>query len=79
MTCRARVLDNADYATDFNFIFDPEAAHIVLNAPWQNHLGRQCDDFRPHEPALADDIGASTTAGALCHHLCPLISPCGMK
>lgn len=30
----ARVLDNADYATDFNFIFDPEAAHIVLTAPW---------------------------------------------
>ncbi len=31
----ARVTANADYGTDFNFIFDPEAAHIVLNAPWQ--------------------------------------------
>lgn len=31
---RERVTDNADYATDFNFIFDPEAAHIVLTAPW---------------------------------------------
>lgn len=25
---------NADYASDFNLIFDPEAAHIVLTAPW---------------------------------------------
>lgn len=32
---RARVVGNADYATDFNFLFDPEAAHIVLTAPWQ--------------------------------------------
>lgn len=32
----ARVLDNADYATDFNFVFDPEAAHIVLTAPWKS-------------------------------------------
>ncbi len=30
----ARVSGNADYGTDFNFIFDPEAAHIVLSAPW---------------------------------------------
>ncbi|MDX7953177.1 nucleoside hydrolase [Lichenihabitans sp. Uapishka_5] len=28
------VTDNADYASDFNFIFDPEAAHITLTAPW---------------------------------------------
>jgi inosine-uridine nucleoside N-ribohydrolase len=25
---------NADYASDFNLIFDPEAAHIALTAPW---------------------------------------------
>ncbi|WP_044559431.1 nucleoside hydrolase [Azospirillum sp. B4] len=31
----ARVTGNTDYATDFNFIFDPEAAHIVLTAPWK--------------------------------------------
>ncbi len=31
---RARVTGNTDYATDFNFLFDPEAAHIVLTAPW---------------------------------------------
>jgi inosine-uridine nucleoside N-ribohydrolase len=29
-----RVTGNADYGTDFNFVFDPEAAHIVLTAPW---------------------------------------------
>ncbi|MCQ8242293.1 nucleoside hydrolase [Rhizosaccharibacter radicis] len=29
-----QVTGNADYATDFNFLFDPEAAHIVLTAPW---------------------------------------------
>jgi inosine-uridine nucleoside N-ribohydrolase len=30
-----RVTGNSDYATDFNFLFDPEAAHIVLTAPWK--------------------------------------------
>ncbi|UAL08670.1 nucleoside hydrolase [Caulobacter segnis] len=34
-TAVARVTGNTDYATDFNFIFDPEAAHIVLTAPWR--------------------------------------------
>jgi inosine-uridine nucleoside N-ribohydrolase len=33
-TAFARVTGNTDYATDFNFLFDPEAAHIVLTAPW---------------------------------------------
>ena len=28
------VTGNADFASDFNFIFDPEAAHITLTAPW---------------------------------------------
>jgi inosine-uridine nucleoside N-ribohydrolase len=31
----ARATGNTDYATDFNFLFDPEAAHIVLTAPWK--------------------------------------------
>jgi inosine-uridine nucleoside N-ribohydrolase len=31
-----RLTGNADYATDFNAIFDPEAAHIVLTAPWKS-------------------------------------------
>jgi inosine-uridine nucleoside N-ribohydrolase len=30
----ARVSGNPDHGTDFNFIFDPEAAHIVLTSPW---------------------------------------------
>ena len=28
------ITGNADFASDFNMIFDPEAAHIVLTAPW---------------------------------------------
>jgi inosine-uridine nucleoside N-ribohydrolase len=30
----AQVTEDANVFTDFNFIFDPEAAHIVLTAPW---------------------------------------------
>ena len=30
----AEAAHRIDYYTDFNMIFDPEAAHIVLNAPW---------------------------------------------
>ena len=29
-----QITDNANKYTDFNIIFDPEAAHIVLTAPW---------------------------------------------
>jgi inosine-uridine nucleoside N-ribohydrolase len=29
-----QLTDDANFYTDFNFIFDPEAAHIVLTAPW---------------------------------------------
>lgn len=29
-----QVTGSANFATDFNFWFDPEAAHIVLTAPW---------------------------------------------
>ena len=29
------VAQNADFSTDFNFLFDPEAAHIVLTSAWQ--------------------------------------------
>ncbi|GAA08474.1 putative pyrimidine-specific ribonucleoside hydrolase [Acetobacter tropicalis NBRC 101654] len=28
------ITGNADFASDFNMIFDPEAAHITLTAPW---------------------------------------------
>ncbi|WP_428395293.1 nucleoside hydrolase [Lichenicoccus sp.] len=33
-TSMESVTGNADYASDFNMIFDPEAAHIVLTADW---------------------------------------------
>ena len=33
-TSMMSVTGNADYASDFNLIFDPEAAHIALTAPW---------------------------------------------
>jgi len=29
-----QVTGSANFNVDFNFIFDPEAAHIVLNSPW---------------------------------------------
>jgi inosine-uridine nucleoside N-ribohydrolase len=29
-----QVTGNADFASDFNMLFDPEAAHITLTAPW---------------------------------------------
>jgi inosine-uridine nucleoside N-ribohydrolase len=34
-----QLTDNANFYTDFNFIFDPEAAHIVLSAPWPKIIG----------------------------------------
>lgn len=33
-TSMQSVTGNADFASDFNMIFDPEAAHIVLTAAW---------------------------------------------
>ena len=33
-TNMAQITANANFATDFNMLFDPEAAHIVLTAPW---------------------------------------------
>ena len=33
-TNMSAVTGNADFASDFNMLFDPEAAHITLTAPW---------------------------------------------
>ena len=33
-TNMAQITANANFASDFNMLFDPEAAHIVLTAPW---------------------------------------------
>jgi len=61
----ARVLANADYATDFNFIFDPEAAHIVLTAPWPKItvVGNVTTSARMTKD-VAERIGASGTPTA---------------
>ncbi|MGS0647416.1 nucleoside hydrolase [Komagataeibacter melomenusus] len=34
-TSMMSITGNADFASDFNMIFDPEAAHITLTAPWK--------------------------------------------
>ncbi|QCE32460.1 nucleoside hydrolase [Acetobacteraceae bacterium] len=34
-TSMRSVTGNVDFASDFNMIFDPEAAHITLTAPWK--------------------------------------------
>ena len=61
-TDMARVTGNTDYATDFNFLFDPEAAHIVLTAPWKRVtvLGNVSSSARA-TPELVDRIGAAGT------------------
>jgi inosine-uridine nucleoside N-ribohydrolase len=57
-----RVTGNTDYATDFNFIFDPEAAHIVLTAPFKRItlLGNVTGSAKV-TPEIADKIGAAAT------------------
>lgn len=54
-----RATGNTDYATDFNFLFDPEAAHIVLTAPWKRitAVGNVSSSVKM-TPDLADRIAA---------------------
>jgi inosine-uridine nucleoside N-ribohydrolase len=61
-TAVARVTGNTDYATDFNFLFDPEAAHIVLTAPWKRItvMGNVTAAAKATQP-LVDRIGAAGT------------------
>jgi inosine-uridine nucleoside N-ribohydrolase len=58
----ARVSGNTDYATDFNFLFDPEAAHIVLTAAWPKVtvLGNVTGSVKV-TPELATRIGKAGT------------------
>lgn len=58
----ARVTGNTDYATDFNFLFDPEAAHIVLTAAWPKVtvLGNVTGSVKV-TPGIAATIGAAGT------------------
>ena len=62
-TAVARVTGNADYATDFNFLFDPEAAHIVLTAPWKKItvMGNVTAAAKATQP-LVDRIGSAGTS-----------------
>ena len=59
-TAVARVTGNTDYATDFNFLFDPEAAHIVLTAAWPKItvMGNVTAAAKATQ-AVVDRIGAS--------------------
>ncbi len=59
----AQVLEGADYATDFNFAFDPEAAHMVLTAPWKRMtaVGRVSAPSLVQTQAVADRIAAAGT------------------
>jgi inosine-uridine nucleoside N-ribohydrolase len=53
------VTGNTDFNTDFNFIFDPEAAHIMLTAPWAKIvvIANVSNDLILDQP-LADRIDA---------------------
>ena len=57
-----QVMGDTNFNTDFNFIFDPEAAHIVLTAPWRRitAVGNVSNDI-VMSPALAAQIAAKKT------------------
>ena len=56
------VTGNADFASDFNFLFDPEAAHITLTAPWPKivAVGNVSNSVMMTR-ALMDKVAAKTT------------------
>jgi inosine-uridine nucleoside N-ribohydrolase len=59
----SQVMVNADNATDFNFIFDPEAARIVITAPWRRITSVQnLAAGLPVTPEVIERIGAGGTA-----------------
>ncbi|MCX2561638.1 nucleoside hydrolase [Acetobacter farinalis] len=49
------IIGNADFASDFNMIFDPEAAHITLTAPWPaiTVVGNLSNDIMMTKPYMA--------------------------
>jgi inosine-uridine nucleoside N-ribohydrolase len=57
-----QVTASANFATDFNIWFDPEAAHIVLTTPWAKitSVGSVSNDI-VYTPELAAHIAAKTT------------------
>lgn len=58
----SQVTVNTDYSTDFNFLFDPEAAHIVLSSPWRQItiVGDVTTNIR-FTPQLKERIGTAGT------------------
>jgi len=61
-TAFARTTSNTDYSTDFNFLFDPEAAHIVLTAPWTSiTLGGNVSSKVKATPEVVDRIAGART------------------
>ena len=54
-TSMQSVTGNADFASDFNMIFDPEAAHIVLTAAWPKitAVGNVSSDVMMTKPLMA--------------------------
>ena len=56
------VTGNADFASDFNMIFDPEAAHIVLTADWPRivSVGNVSNSVMMTKALMARIAGANT-------------------
>lgn len=57
----AQATADADYSTDFNTLFDPEATHIVLTAPWKHitSVGHVAAPNIMVTQEIVDRIGAS--------------------
>lgn len=74
-TSMQSVTGNADFASDFNMIFDPEAAHIVLTAAWPKitSVGNVSNDMMMTK-ALMARITARQSAftGYLARYFAPL-------
>jgi inosine-uridine nucleoside N-ribohydrolase len=57
-----QVTDDADNFSDFNILFDPEAAHIVLTAPWAHitSLGNVTNETRMTPALIARMVAVKT-------------------
>ncbi len=69
------VTGNADFASDFNMIFDPEAAHVVLTAAWPRivSVGNVSNDVMMTKPLMARvNARKSAFTRYLAHYYAPL-------
>ena len=74
-TSMESVTGNADFASDFNMIFDPEAAHIVLTAAWPKitSVGNVSNDVMMTKALMARITARSSPFTAyLAHYFAPL-------